>query len=424
MSKIESISENIEFKGAVRRLLLNDRTLESAIEDLDFSVNRIETIETILGVESGFITDLSLGSTVDTYSDWSHLLSQTGYSIWKIEVDNFEDNDENQLFINTSDSEALYLDYRGEADAEIKTFFNTILHYDTSVATPEYNDLTTPVQNEGSSSTIWEESEDYLYIGSTTKFSKVSFRLEIAGVGVDGLTIEYYNSDATPTWEEVEDLDDDTDNLSGNGTVEFTEPTDWAQTEVDSSTLYWIRISPQSFPVTFPTVLTISQGDSIPDKLLMTSTEVVDRHWSWGFYNDYIYVSIPNSGRSAYEGQLFITSSSDDETLRDYFISNRNYKTNYFSSEAADPLDLEGIVYFESEATPISVDNNNVAIFSGTTGQVIKDSGVNINDLYYKLPFRTEHDWSSPEEGMLRYDDQDLKRPQYYNGTEWKYLGV
>jgi len=344
--------ERVAFKAAIRALVNNDRILEGLIDDIEFNTNLLTQIYTKFGIEKQYETDILLGNALDDYDDWSHIVSLSGYSIWSYPITNFLDDDENQMFNND-----ISLSYRGEAGALIDSYFDYVINarYEDD-ATPSYvyTDLTSNIQNEGASDTIIEADGSYLYIGDASTFIEVSLNFYTTAVGLT-MDIEYYDgADWTPL-----DYTDETSNLSENGDILFSDPGDWAETTVDGNTGYFIRIVATSI-VNIPEIRTISMGDSVTDLLRLTSTEKDEGTYSWCFYNDTIYVTIPNTANStAVEGIIYITADSTIASLKNYFITNNEYKVNYAKADYDDELSFNYLMEFDNtdlgsdDATPL-----------------------------------------------------------------------
>jgi hypothetical protein len=73
-------------------------------------------------------------------------------------------------------------------------------------------------------------------------------------------------------------------------------------------------------------------SDSVISRLALTEAEILNEEWAWCTYDDYIYVTIRNTGVTAYEGDYFIASSSSSNNLKNFFISNHEFKANYEDS--------------------------------------------------------------------------------------------
>ncbi len=132
------------------------------------------------------------------------------------------------------------------ADAGVATFkptaFDFVYTFD-GVATYA-NNTTEAKNNAGTPYTILaleNPSNDIFYLGLDHKFATVNIDIATAGVGVT-LVKEYWNGTAWTTLT----VTDNTTNLTIDGTITFTAPTDWATTAVNGQTKYWIRLCSKS----------------------------------------------------------------------------------------------------------------------------------------------------------------------------------
>jgi len=151
------------------------------------------------------------------------------------------------------------------------------------------------------------------------------------------IKVEYFDeSSAINDWNELtlndNDLLDDTSNFESDGRITWTAPADWGLTTVNSVSKYWIRISTTTTPITVAEATYIIPGNSVVGLLALSSEEVLQEEWAWCSYNDTIYVTIRNSGNTAYEGDYYISSSSSATNLKNFFIYNHTFSANHLNS--------------------------------------------------------------------------------------------
>lgn len=80
---------------------------------------------------------------------------------------------------------------------------------------------------------------DILYIGDGTEFTRAHIRLSTVATGSYDVVIEYWDGDS---WEAIPGVSDGTSDMTQNGTISFSAPGDWAQCDVNGTTLFWIRL--------------------------------------------------------------------------------------------------------------------------------------------------------------------------------------
>ena len=86
--------------------------------------------------------------------------------------------------------------------------------------------------------------------------------------------------------------------------------------------------------------------------LSMTSNEILARDWKWCFYNDYVYLTIRNSGAADYEGDYFVTAQSTAVRRQNFFVYNHQVVMNYESaSYEPSPMMLAGLYVTDADTT-------------------------------------------------------------------------
>lgn len=319
---IEKINSNLP--TTTKCETLNDMIIElnGKVSQGKFDKEEIDQLYTDLGVSRKFIRDSEIGHTLTTYTNWTHLQAESGYSIWKIAISDYFHNSENQLFLDDR-----ILVYKGKANAESATTFDNVYTYNGS-----YVDNSTEAGTDiGTSFTLLSATTDYVYIGLSTTFSGIKFEFETVGSN-NTLKIEYYNSSWTELTVNTNTLSDSTGGLIRDGVISWDIPSSWSTLSVNSVTKYWIRISTTTTPITPAKAYYIIPNNSVIGLLALSASEIQDETWVWCSYGQNIYVTIRNTGNSAYEGDYFISSSSSTANKQNYFIYNHTFKMNYETS--------------------------------------------------------------------------------------------
>lgn len=330
---IERINTGLTPDEKIRQLGEQILEVNGKIEQAKFNKNELDNLYTQLA-QSGFaldrkyLRDVALGNTLGTYTNWSHLKAESGYSIWKIAVSNYAHNSLNNIYLDN-----IKLENRGEASAESATTFDTVKLYDDSASS--YVNNTTEASTElGTEFSLMAEFPDYLYVGSASQFFGIKFEFQTRGSGYT-LQFEYWNGSA---WTELtandHNLTDDTSNFLSDGNVTFDDPGDWATTTVDSQSKYWIRIShnDSTEPVTVAKAYYIIPANSVVGLLALNSNDTIAGNWAWCYYSGYVYVTIRNSGSTTSEGNFYITSSSSTTNKQNFFVYNHSYTCDYEDS--------------------------------------------------------------------------------------------
>ena len=311
--------------------LLNNMILilNGLVTNGNFDINELDQIFADSKIFSRkYLRNIILGNTLLDYTDWSHFYSQSGYSIWKLTPDNYIYSILNKLYFDS-----IVLDNRGEALSETLTGFDSVLTYDGSL----YTDNTTEAGTEnGTEFSLMQDTGDYIFVGLSTKYSGIDFKWETRGSGYV-LKIEYYNGAWTELTSDLNNLDDNTQNFISEGIISFDQPADWTTTTVNGvADKYWIRISTTSTPTTVAKSYLTVPANNVISILALSSEEFQKEQWAWCSYNDSIYVTIRNTGVSAYEGDAFITSTSSDTNIKNFFIYNHIFTSDYENSTFVD----------------------------------------------------------------------------------------
>ncbi len=170
--------------------ILNDMIIEvnGKVEQGKFDKNELVQIYKDLGIDRKFLyRDTALGNTTTTYSGWSHVSAEVGYSIWKYSPTNYVYNANNEVYFDNK-----LLSLKGEADSETDSSFDNVYFYNGDSGAG-FTDNTTEAASEGGTEfTIMNSTNDYLYIGLDTTFTGAKFEFETRGSGVT-LKLEYYD---------------------------------------------------------------------------------------------------------------------------------------------------------------------------------------------------------------------------------------
>jgi len=145
---------------------------------------------------------------------------------------------------------------------------------------------------------------EYIYIGYRKKFKDIYAELKTVGTSNVGI-FEYYNG---TSWVEIPGINDDTRSMKRSGFIKYDNPSDWAQIEVESNTLYFIRYSQDiTESIEFAGINTVFATDydlkerynSIMDFLPEGSTSFISVHQS---VNKEIVTNVRNSGKYKMSG--------------------------------------------------------------------------------------------------------------------------
>jgi len=121
----------------------------------------------------------------------------------------------------------------------------------TSVVTEAKTSFGTPFN-------VMFDNTQQLYLGKTTTWKDITITFAANTTATNTLTAQYWNGTA---WTALT-ITDGTSAFQNSGAITFTIPGSWAQTAVNGSTAYWVRLQFGSTPSTAPTVLSVRPGSN------------------------------------------------------------------------------------------------------------------------------------------------------------------
>jgi len=326
---IEYIPESFTKDLYIKRTNKNFRFLDGRYKKDDVTREEVTAIISAGALDTKMLVDVGLGNAVGDYTDWTHVKSYDAYSIWKIAVSTYAHNAINQVYLDGGP-----LLYMGQAASVSLSAFDSVQFYDGSSYT---NNTTEAASEEGTPFTVLAGTDDFTYIGDAATFGKIDFAFSQWGANVT-LKVEY--SQGSSVWQQLvattDSLVDNTNNMASDGLVTYNVPGDWATDTVNGvTTKYWIRVSTTTAPTTDPKSYYLTPGDSAYSLLSLSNRQMRTEAWAWCYYNNEIYVTIPNTGYSAYEGRQYITSASSSANKQNFFVYNHQYTSDYEDSSHA-----------------------------------------------------------------------------------------
>ncbi len=444
---IYKVNENLG--TSIKISTLNDMILEleGNLARGIFCKNEIEQLYTDLDFSRKYRREIPLGNSLTTYTDWSHIHSETGYSIWKITPSYYTYDSKNNLYFDNK-----IFSNKGLADSETAIAFDKVFFYDGAT----YTDHTTEASTEvGTEFSLMDGVSDYLYLGYSSIFKGIKFEFQTRGKNYT-LKVEYYDdTSGINNWVQLtanaNNLSDNTSNLSSDGRITWDAPSGWGLTTVNSSSKYWIRISTTTIPVTTAKAYYIIPGNSVISLLALSSEEILNEEWSWCSYGNSIYVTIRNVGSTAYEGNYFITSGSSATNKQNYFIYNHAFTADYVSSaysatvlsaiidDSLIPFSASGIVatnvhdaiiaaYQAGEATtiygaPLTISGQQIRFNYDTATLDLTGNNLKVKDSITLASLTL----SNLTSGYVPYADgtkQLINSGLYYNGTNYSFDGT
>lgn len=151
------------------------------------------------------------------------------------------------------------LDVVIEEDVILNGSSTNIQWFDDSAAT--LFDKTTELSlNDDNTTTVLDDSADFLYIGNKNKFSRAVLRIDTFAVAAGKVTAEYFNGTAFAALSNViDETEFDENSLSRDGSIKFDIPDDWSvgAEAIQAGLLtdrFYIRLSLANPPTTAPDI--------------------------------------------------------------------------------------------------------------------------------------------------------------------------
>lgn len=324
---------NVNQSPSTRAGLINDMVIElnGKISKAQFDKNELDHLYGLIIQSRRFLRNQSLGHTLATYTGWTHVKAEDGYSIWKYSPTNYAYNALNELYFDDR-----IVTNKGEALSESASAFDNVFLYNGDSGSGFINNTTEAGTEVGTEFDLMNSTTDYLYVGLSTTYAGIKFEFKTRGANYT-LKTEYYNAASGSGWTQLDAdiniLDDDTSNFASDAAISWTIPDDWTTTTVNSvSSKYWIRISTTTTPVTTAQAYYVIPANSVPSLLALSSSQVLNEEWAWCTYGTSVYVTLRNSGATTAEGNFFITSASSTANKQNYFIYNHELSANYLNS--------------------------------------------------------------------------------------------
>lgn len=184
---LKFVTSNTPGQQAINSLMSNNLILDGKTDRALFNKLEIDDLYNKFSPRK-YTRDVELGHTTSSYTNWTHIVSDSGYSVWSHPVSTYVDNANNELYLNdikllymgsaTTESTLLGFNkvYRGTSKRSGETFTNLTTEASTSSGTPFSIVSGVTVTNEAISATFSTFNLSYLNIieGSLT-VSKTTF---------------------------------------------------------------------------------------------------------------------------------------------------------------------------------------------------------------------------------------------------------
>ena len=286
--------------------------------------------------------------------------------------------------------------------------FDKVLNWDgAGASSSDYTDVTLESQSPaGTSFTIFDSTSHHLYLGHASKFDMAIFDVDTAG-SLGTLQYEYYNG----AWTEFipasarYELDPD-DNEGGqyafdkDGAEIFPSNllSDWTTVAINSSTLYWVRISSPSSVTTSPTIKRVQMR---PHAAYCTTKEVYELMQLKNVLSGTDFTSSTVPAKSTVEQYIYEAQSYIDMQSR------KSWRPNYIANEYH-PFNLNGFHLDRPDPYKILA----LQIWNGQSWDT-------------KRQGRTKDYFLVPDTGMIQFSRYFLLPARFssYNAPVWRWGG-
>ncbi len=246
------------------------------------------------------------------------------------------------------------------ADPDQVWFFNGTTYIDETLdaASTTAGDVTLP-------SAAGEE----LYVGMNYVFSSIYFEISTAGSG-GAYDFQYWNG---ANWVSLT-YTDNTNGFSQSGSVDFTIPSDWAQTSVNGVSMYYVRVVVTTAPTTAPLASRISTKEfnlkvAVQDELGNALTGLLSTDFAVANCDDPTIYDFREIGSGVYELALLTqgTDTNCDLTAQPSGYVSQTQATGALSTTLTD-----------NTATPYSLLFGLKVVLADELGQSIDTTGLTI----------------------------------------------
>ena len=347
--EITDVSSDLPIQQAIGQINKALARLEGMAKRYNHVYYEVDAMRSGLGLEQYYTTRKELGHSDFDYSDWTLFDTDDGFNIWKYPVAAFSYDAHNQLREDDK-----IIDYMGEAVVAQGSTFNKVYLLSGGV----YTDNTAEASSaEGTPFDLNGGTSEELLIGNDTVFSGVDFTFFKPGSGY-ALAYHYSKTEGWGSGTSGTDIlkDDATNNLRRDGLTRFDFPGDWKQSNINGSTLYWLRIFSTTTPTQRAQAYAVEPSHNIKNLLSLSNEQLnVLGTRKWCSFDQDIYVTIRNTGDLRYHGNLFLRSGANISTRKSYFITNHTYELDYKNNGYTQRLPSRSRLAFTDEvATSLS----------------------------------------------------------------------
>lgn len=337
--EISPVSPNRAFEDIVNDLNKKLSQLEGLAKRYSFVQTQLDELYSGLGFTKPFTTRVALGNTSSDYTNWTCFQVDNGYNIWKYPVTDYAYDSRNQLRFDYQ-----IVDFQGEASVEGDSSFTAAKIFSGATWTDHTSEAGTA---QGTPFTILRDSNETLWVGNANVFSGLDIGMFRQGAGY---SLQYLYSKAgsifSGTGATTILREDNTNGLRNDGTIMFDVPGDWAQTEMNGTTAFWIGINSLTNPSLIAQCYYVKPTNNVANMLKLSQIEITDEQKiKWCSFSQNAYATIRSDGDPSYEGISFLRSGSDASLRQLFFTKKHLFEMDHKSASFA-PAAIAKVEHF------------------------------------------------------------------------------
>ena len=273
--------------------------------------------------------------------------------------------------------------------------FDKVFNWDgAGTSSGDYTDVTLEAQSPaGTSFTLFDTTAHYLYLGHASKFDMAIFDVDTAG-SLGALTWQYYNGSAWTTFVPASgryeiDPDDSAGaqfDFSKDGAEIFPPNilSDWATVAINSSTLYWVRVTAASV-ATAPTIKRIQMR---PYAAYCTTKDVYELMQLKNVLSGTDFTASTVPSQSTVEQYIMEAQSHIDmqsrKSWRPNYVANEyhGFNLNGFHLDKPDPYKILALQIWNGQSWDTKTQGRTTDYF------LVPDTGMIQFSRYFLLPAR------------------------------------
>lgn len=307
---------------------INDKLgqLEGIAKKNAFVRNELDALISGLGALPFYKQRQALGNTEADFTDWTVHSVENGYNVWKINRSDYALDDKNQLRKDNT-----IVEFMGEAISDVATTFDKVFIQSGGIFTDRTAEAGTDA---GTPFDLLGGVSEEVLIGSNSIFSGADFSFFRPGSGY-ALQYNYSKVEGWGSGNSQTDIlrEDATGGWRRDGLTRFNFPGDWAQTDVNGSTNFWLRVKTSVAPTQKAQSFAVQPSTNVRNLLSLSKDQLTTQGLRrWASFGQDMFVTVKNTGEARYEGNLFLQSGASEAQRKAFYVNNHKYEADYKDS--------------------------------------------------------------------------------------------